>query len=185
MKRFVLFGLGNPGKEFEHTRHNIGADSVQKWIAAMQEKGATISPLKTHEQFHALARDVSIDDAVVTILTPLVFMNESGKPLAAYLRYNPTDTKNIFLVHDDLELSLGELKFQQTGSAHGHNGVRSIHEYLGHMDIPRLRIGIGRPTDTMPIEKFVLATFTPEEKAVLKEKEGEIIEAISLRLRLI
>ncbi len=179
MKQFLVFGLGNPGEQFSHTRHNLGADMVVAWLAQIADDGADVSGWKSHEKFHARACEVRMNDAVVTVLSPLVFMNESGKVLSSYLRYHPIERKNILIVHDDIELALGEVKFQQDGSAHGHNGVRSIHEFLGDMDVPRLRIGIGRPQDATPVDKFVLATFTPDEKAILQQKENETVEAIT------
>lgn len=179
MKKFLLFGLGNPGGDFSHTRHNLGADMVGKWIEYMRVKSASVSNWKTHEKFHTRVCDVVYGDYFVTILSPLVFMNESGKVVDAYLRYNPLERDQIIVVRDDLELPLGDTKFQSSGSAHGHNGVRSIHEYLGDTNIPQFRIGIGRPSDTTPIEKFVLETFTPEEKKILEEKQKSILEKIT------
>lgn len=179
MKRFTVFGLGNPGEQFSHTRHNLGSDIVALWLASMQGKGADVSQFQTHEKFHAKSCEVQFDAAAITILEPLVFMNESGKVLSSYLRYHPLERENILVIHDDLELELGEIQFQKDGSAHGHNGVRSIHEYVGDTNIPRLRIGIGRPQDTTPVEKFVLLPFTSEEQAVLKEEENKIVETIT------
>jgi PTH1 family peptidyl-tRNA hydrolase len=179
MKQYVLFGLGNPGEQFSHTRHNLGTDMVVAWLANMQEHDVEISEFKSHEKFHARSCEIRTDETAITVLIPLVFMNESGKVISSYLRYHPIDRENILVIHDDIELNLGELKFQKDGSAHGHNGVRSIHEFLGDTNVPRLRIGIGRPQDATPVEKFVLSTFTPEEKAVLQERESAIIEAIT------
>ncbi len=184
MKQFVLLGLGNPGEAFIHTRHNLGVDILSIWIEHMRELGASISVWKTHEKFHARVCEVTYADAVITILFPIVFMNESGKTLASYLRYHPLEREHIIVVHDELEIPLGDTKFQATGSAHGHNGVRSIHEYLGDTDVPQLRVGIGRPSDATPIDKFVLATFTPEEKATLKARENDMLASISATLGL-
>ncbi|HSX24821.1 MAG TPA: aminoacyl-tRNA hydrolase, partial [Candidatus Andersenbacteria bacterium] len=102
-----------------------------------------------------------------------------GKAVAQYLRYNEINKKNILVIHDDLELALGDVKYQEAGSAHGHNGMRSIHQYVGDTDIPQLRIGIGRPIDQRPIEKFVLEKFKPEERAILQEKRQVILDAIT------
>lgn len=188
MKKFLLFGLGNPGNDFSHTRHNLGADTVQKWIDSMCAQGAAVSDWKTHEKFHARVCSVVFDDCEVTVVSPLVFMNESGKTLHAYLRYHPLEREQVLVVYDDLELSLGDIKFQASGSAHGHNGMRSVHEYMGDTNVPQLRIGIGRPSakatggaavQAMPIDKYVLSTFTPDEKRILEEKEKNILEEIS------
>lgn len=172
-------GLGNPGEQFSRTRHNLGADSVATWIAHVAEQGMQVSDGHIHEKFHAKVREVRFQETVITVLDSLVFMNESGKALASYLRYHPVDRQNILIIHDDLALSLGDIKFQNNGSAHGHNGMRSIHEYLGDTNIPQLRIGIGRPSDTTPVETFVLSTFTPEEQAILQVKKNEIVEKIT------
>ncbi len=151
MEQVLLFGLGNPGEKFVGTRHNLGADVIA-------------------------AQDFS---SHVVVVEPKLYMNDSGKTLAEYMRYYKIEAKDVLIVHDDLELALGEMKLQIGGSAKGHNGIRSIQEHLGNADIARLRIGIGRPEDDMPVEKFVLAKFTEEEKAILKSREKEILEAIS------
>lgn len=182
MERFVLFGLGNPGNQFVHTRHNIGADVVLAWIERAEAEGARVSEWRTHEKFHARVCEVAMDDRIVVVLSQIVFMNDSGRVLSAYLRYNEIDTNNILIVHDDLELALGEIKMQETGSAHGHNGVRSIIEHMGNSDIARLRIGIGRPSDATPVEKFVLSSFSPIEREALQAKQPEILQMISGRL---
>lgn len=182
MDRFLLFGLGNPGNQFVHTRHNVGADMVLAWIEYMESQGARVSQWKTHEKFHARVCEVTLDDRVVIVLSQIVFMNDSGRVLSAYLRYNEIDMAHILVVHDDLELPLAEVKIQETGSAHGHNGIRSVLEHMGNSDIARLRIGIGRPSDATPVEKFVLSSFSPSEKELLHEKEPEILQMISDRL---
>lgn len=181
MDHRLLFGLGNPGNQFSHTRHNLGADMVLSWVEYMRSYACE---WKTHEKFHARVCEVVIRDTTVTILSPLVFMNESGKVVVSYLRYNPIHRKDILVVHDDLELPLGELRIQEEGSAHGHNGVRSIHEYMGDMNIPRLRIGIGRPEGATPVDKFVLSSFTPEESDLVRAKQPEVIKAITAQLRI-
>lgn len=150
----------------------------------MASQGAQVTHWKAHEKFHARACEVIMRDIAITILSPLVFMNESGKVIFSYLRYNAIDRENILIVHDDLELGLGEIKIQEGGSAHGHNGVRSIHEYMGDMNIPRLRIGIGRPKDANSVEKFVLSSFMPEEKDSLQTQQQKVIEAITVQLGL-
>lgn len=151
MEQILLFGLGNPGEKFVGTRHNLGAD-----VIAAQK-------FPPH----------------VIVVAPKLYMNDSGKTLAEYMRYYKIEAKNVLIVHDDLELALGEMKMQTGGSAKGHNGIRSIYEHLGNADIARLRIGIGHPGDETPVEKFVLSKFTEEEKAVLKSREKEILENIT------
>ncbi|MEK7499522.1 MAG: aminoacyl-tRNA hydrolase [Patescibacteria group bacterium] len=182
MKEFLLFGLGNPGGDFSHTRHNLGIDMLIKWIEYMRAQGATVSNWKTHEKFHARVCEIVFNETTVVILDPIIFMNELGKVLHGYLRYHPLEREHMLVVYDDLELALGEIKFQASGSAHGHNGMRSVHEYMGDTNVPQLRIGIGRPADVTPIDKFVLSTFTPDEKRILEEKEVGIMKKITERV---
>ena len=179
MKHVLVVALGNPGEKFTHTRHNLGQDVVLSWVDMMREKGADVHVMQSKESLHARIQEIVFNDTKITILYPDVFMNESGKAVMQYLRYNEVEHKNIIIIHDDLELPLGEIKFQESGSAKGHNGVRSIHEYLGTLDIPRLRIGIGRPEDQKPIDVFVLEKFTEEERAGLDAKKQGMLDAIT------
>jgi PTH1 family peptidyl-tRNA hydrolase len=175
----LIIGLGNPGEQFERTRHNLGKDIVLAWVEYMRELGAQISEKKSQEKLHATTQDILYQDTKITILIPDVFMNESGKALAQYLRYSDIDPRDILVVHDDLELPLADVKYQESGSAHGHNGVRSIHDYLGDTDIAQLRVGIGRPQqEAMPIEKFVLEKFMPEEHVVLQAKQQDFFTSL-------
>ncbi len=179
MKQFFIFGLGNPGKSFAGTRHNLGVDMVERWVVHMQEKGATVSAWKTQEKYHARIGTVAHGDVSVSVVSSLLFMNESGKVFSAYLQYHPIKRESVLVLHDDLELFLGEVRHQSSGSAHGHNGMRSIHEHAGDTNVPQLRIGIGRPAGIMPVDRFVLSTFTSEEQIVLQKKEASIMEAIT------
>ncbi len=179
MRHILIIGLGNPGEQFKDTRHNLGQDVVGRWIDDIRQKDADIQDMQSKESLHARIQEIVLNDVKITILFPDVFMNESGKAVAQYLRYNEINKKNILVIHDDLELALGDVKYQEAGSAHGHNGMRSIHQYVGDTDIPQLRIGIGRPIDQRPIEKFVLEKFKPEERAILQEKRQVILDAIT------
>lgn len=179
MNQFLIVALGNPGKQFEGTRHNLGQAAVSSWVNTISQEGAEVSPLKHQEKLHAALQVIQYRDTEITILIPNVFMNESGKAVAQYLRYHDIPRNHIVVVHDDLEVLLGDVRYQLNGSAHGHNGVRSIHEYIGDTNIPQLRIGIGRPQGTMPVDVFVLASFTPDEKKILQEKQNLFSHTLS------
>lgn len=135
----IFVGLGNPGKKYARTRHNLGARMVEAWV-------------EEHK------------DAEVLLPQPGVFMNDFGSIVP--------QNKDLLIVHDDIELPFGEIKFQAGGSAKGHKGVRSIHNALGTTDVPRLRLGIGRPPEGFQVDDFVLDRFTEEEE----EKLGEMME---------
>jgi len=143
MPFMVVIGLGNPGKKYAKTRHNFGARAVGAWF-------------ENHT------------DSEVLLPKAGVFMNDFGG-LIKTLEVRPL---RFLLVHDDIELPFGEIKFQSGGSAKGHNGVRSVHNALGTTDVPRLRLGVGRPGAEVEVNEFVLDIFTEEEE----EKLGEVIE---------
>src|SRR5437773_2037098 len=126
MKKYLLVGLGNTGKDFEGTRHNLGQSVLNSFEAP---EGATF-------YFHE------------------AFMNGAGSDVAAYMRRSGWKLDQLIVVHDELELPLGEVAWQQGGSAHGHNGIRSLIASFGSPDFLRLRLGIGRPTDMQPIDAF-------------------------------
>lgn len=141
-QRTVLIGLGNPGSKFEGTRHNLGKRVVQHYTPP--------------------------DERVIRFV-PTTFMNESGMAVAAFLRQHHLDPAELLLIHDDLELPLGQIAFKAEGSAKGHNGVRSVHDALQTQAIPRLRLGIGRPPVEVPIDQFVLERFTPAEEPLVNQ----------------
>ena len=153
-----MVGLGNPGKNFEHTRHNFGARVVQAFVESTgRERLAELG---------------------VAYLLPTVNMNDSGRPIAEFLWQTPLEFSDILLVHDELELPLGEWKFQSSGGARGHNGVRSVQAALGTQEIPRLRLGISRPTSEAEVSDYVLQNFTAEEEKIVEKILGEAVAAL-------
>lgn len=163
MKEILVVGLGNPGSRFISTRHNLGQRAVENWCTYIHN---TIEP-KWRESSNGLYREASL--AGVTCLIPLTFMNDSGQAVLSYINSHHTDSHNMLIVHDDLELPLGAIRLVAQGSAKGHNGVRSIQRALGTDTIPRLRLGIGRPSDGSSIDDFVLSPFAPAEKPVVED----------------
>ncbi|MDB5075983.1 MAG: peptidyl-tRNA hydrolase [Chloroflexi bacterium] len=155
----LIVGLGNPGRRYVHTRHNIGfmvLDDLHKRL-----KG---SPWR--EDRLAATATVVVDGQEIVLVKPLTFMNLSGqavKSIAARLRISPA---SILVVSDDLDLPFGRQRLRPDGSTGGHNGLRSIAAELGTGEYPRLRIGIGRPVQGDPIE-WVLAPFDAGEAADL------------------
>lgn len=156
----LLIGLGNPGPQYDGTRHNVGIDAVRAWV------GDSVD-WKVDARISAEAALVTGYQSLATALFPLTGMNESGQAVATFLKNNPIETEHILIVHDELELALGDVKLKAGGSAKGHNGVRSIHQHLGTDDIPRLRLGIGRPPVGVTVHDFVLSRFTPDEQTQL------------------
>ncbi|TSC92413.1 MAG: peptidyl-tRNA hydrolase, PTH1 family [Candidatus Berkelbacteria bacterium Licking1014_7] len=135
--KFLLVGLGNPGKKYEKTRHNAGRiilDCLKRtWL-----------------------KDKGFQDDKIIFFTPESFMNETGAPVALMMRKNGIQPQNLIIFHDDLDISAGEFRIQKNRSSAGHKGVQSIIETLGARDFWRVRIGIGRPLPTESPEKYVL-----------------------------
>jgi PTH1 family peptidyl-tRNA hydrolase len=154
----LVLGLGNPGVEFEGTRHNVGFDALDLFAARLG--------LEWRREQNAML--VEIPDARCTLVKPLTFMNRSGVALRqAWLHYGLSEAAQIFVITDDFHLPLGGLRIRAEGSTGGHNGLASIEDMLGCQEYPRLRIGVGDPGhDSVD---FVLTPFSAAEKDVIEE----------------
>lgn len=149
MSKHLIVGLGNPGAKYSQTRHNLGVRAVQAWIDTVGAK--------------------ALQEQGVSFLLPIESMNNSGQAVAAYLHTAPIATESILIVHDDMELPLGEVKMIPGGSARGHNGVKSIQEALSTKDIPRVRLGVGRPPEGVAPSDFVLERFGEGEREMVQQ----------------
>jgi PTH1 family peptidyl-tRNA hydrolase len=149
-------GLGNPGREYAATRHNVG------WMVldelARRHDGSWRSKFSGH-----LAQ-VQVNGARVALLKPQTYMNESGRSIRTAARFFKTPVAGVLVVHDDVDLEEGRLQARLGGGLAGHNGLRSIAQELGSQEFPRLRIGVGRPGrgDRRSVADFVLSPFSPE-----------------------
>jgi PTH1 family peptidyl-tRNA hydrolase len=149
-------GLGNPGREYAATRHNVG------WMAldelARRHDGSWRS------KFSGQLAEVRLNGARVALLKPETYMNESGRSIRTAAKFFKTPVAGVLIVHDDVDLEVGRLQARLGGGLAGHNGLRSIAQELGSQDFPRLRIGVGRPGrgDRRSVADFVLSPFSPE-----------------------
>ncbi|MDR2851938.1 MAG: aminoacyl-tRNA hydrolase [Burkholderiaceae bacterium] len=168
IKLFV--GLGNPGPDYEITRHNAGF----WWIDALAHHWKV--HLAPERSYHGLVARVSVDGASFWLLEPQTFMNLSGKAVAALARFFKIAPEEILVVHDELDLAPGQAKLKLGGSHAGHNGLRDIHAQLGSADFWRLRLGIGHPGEKGAVVGWVL-------KKPLREQREAIDEAIARSLR--
>ncbi len=164
----LIIGLGNPGKEYEHTRHNIGWD-----VVALAGKKFT-----ENKKFQAEIAEVIIETEKILFVHPLTFMNESGRTVLALKQFYKVDFSDILIVHDDMDFAVGEMMFVKKAGDAGHNGVASIQEKLGTTDVPRLRLGIGRPIAPMQKEDFVLQKFPVDEKELVEKIIHSAVSAI-------
>jgi PTH1 family peptidyl-tRNA hydrolase len=173
----LVAGLGNPGREYEHTRHNLG------WVvldALAKKHGLT---WKHASQFDAeIARWDVGSGRTRWLLKPQTFMNDSGRSVSALMRYHKLEPANVVAVYDDLTIDLGLIKVTTTGSAGGHNGVASLLEHVG-TGFVRYRMGIGpKQPAQMELSDFVLGKFTPEQQLIVTQKLDPYVEGLDLLL---
>jgi len=173
----LVAGLGNPGRDYEKTRHNLG------WVVldALAAKHGLV--WKTSARFEAdLARWDYAPGHTRWLAKPLTFMNDSGRSVAALARFHKLEPAEIVAVYDDLTIDLGRVKVTVTGSAGGHNGVASLIEHLGG-GFNRYRIGIG-PKDPpqMELSDFVLGKFNPDQEITVSQKLDHYVQGLELLL---
>lgn len=152
----AIIGLGNPGEKYVYTRHNIGF----RVIDALAE----FHHVEFKKNDHMLLSTIDCNGAQIFLIKPQTFMNESGKVIS-FLQKKGITADQILVVHDELELPFGEIKFKTGGSAKGHNGLKSIIQFLG-ADFHRLRVGIGRPIHKEAVPDYVLQKFKESEISV-------------------
>lgn len=172
----AIIGLGNPGSQFEKTRHNIGFRVLDQLV---EQTNGSWSKQNNLEQ-----ATVELNQQKILLIKPQTFMNNSGQVIN-YLTKRGIKLENILVVHDELELPFGVLKFKQGGSAKGHNGLKSIMSVLGD-NFLRLRFGIDRPArsdSSMPVDKYVLSKFSTQEENSLAEKINQAILLISQQIK--
>lgn len=169
--RWLVVGLGNPEAEYGGTRHNIGADAVRQ-LAADQH-----SSLSRNKRIRCEEATVRLGDQRALLVVPESYMNTSGGPVQAAAAWFDVPPARVVVVHDELDLDLGQLKAKLGGSS-SHNGVRDVERALGSRDFLRLRVGIGRPPGRMPGRDFVLRRFTAQEQdeaAIVTREAGDAI----------
>ncbi|MDE0232227.1 MAG: aminoacyl-tRNA hydrolase [bacterium] len=170
----IVVGLRNPGREYAATRHNVGAEAV---IALGMSHGASWRrrPLRARCETATLR----IDGRRVLLGIPLRMMNVSGGPVSYLVRYNRAKAEDLLVIHDDIDLPFGRLRFRPGGGAGGHNGVKSVARALGSDTFWRLKIGVGRPPSGMDPAAYVLKRFRRTERDVIDqavEKASEMAE---------
>src|SRR6187549_3973087 len=169
----LVAGLGNPGREYAETRHNVG------WMVldelARRHGGSWRS------KFSGQLAEVRVDGAKLALVKPETYMNESGRSLGAAATFFKVPADTVLVVHDDVDLEEGRLQARAGGGLAGHNGLRSIGQHLGSQEFLRLRVGVGRPGrgDRRSVADYVLAPFAPEtDAAALVARSADAVETI-------
>src|SRR4051812_14817313 len=167
----LIVGLGNPGLEYSATRHNMGFLCLDR-LATKHRLRFTGKRAKS-----SLARG-AIGGHDVALAKPQTYMNLSGESVRELLRLYAMPTRSLLVVYDDVDLPLGTVRLRERGGPGTHNGMRSIVDEIGSDDFPRLRIGVGMPTDGQNLADYVLGLPTPDERTVLDEALDRCVEAI-------
>ncbi len=169
----LVAGLGNPGREHERDRHNVG------WMVV--DELARRHSASFRAKFSGRVAEVRIDGRRVALLEPETYMNDSGRSVGAAARFFKVDPPDLLVVHDEVDLELGQLQVRLGGGLAGHNGLRSIAQALGTKDFARLRVGVGRPGrgDRRTIADFVLSPFEVEdEPGEIVNRSADAVEAL-------
>ena len=172
----LIIGLGNPGKPYEQTRHNIGFDVIDelanRWNAPLNQS-----------KFNGMYASIHRPEGKVILLKPLTYMNLSGESVRPLMDYFDIDVEDIIVIYDDLDLETGKLRLRAKGSAGGHNGIKSLIQHLGTQEFNRIRVGVNRPPAGMKVADYVLSKFSKDDQVVVKEAIDKSCDAVETALK--
>jgi PTH1 family peptidyl-tRNA hydrolase len=172
----VIFGLGNPGKDYEQSRHNIGFRVIDK---LSQEHRIELNK----HSCQAWIGEGEVGKEEVFLAKPLTLVNAAGVSLLQLKQKHEVSLEDIIVISDDVNLELGKLRLARRGGDGGHKGLRSIIEFLGTEEFPRLRLGIDRPEQEIELKEYVLGEFTFREKKVIEETISRASQAVEMVIR--
>ena len=173
---FIIAGLGNPSKEYQKTRHNVGFDTID----CIADKYGIAVTEKKHKAI--IGKGVIAGEKVI-LMKPQTYMNLSGESIKAALDYYKTDeTDSLIVIYDDISLPPGQLRIRKKGSAGGHNGIKNIIAHLGHDTFMRIKVGVGEKPAGYDLADYVLGHFSKEELPVIKEETEKAVKACECML---
>jgi PTH1 family peptidyl-tRNA hydrolase len=159
---FLIIGLGNPGREYKNTRHNIGFMLIDCLAARLNAQGMKV-------QAKAIVTSALHQERKIILAKPQTYMNLSGQSAQGLLHFYKIPIENLIVAHDDLDLPFGTIRIRPSGGPGGQRGMASAIEHLGTKDFPRLRLGIGRPPGRMEAKDYVLQDFSKDDQNLLPE----------------
>ncbi len=171
----LVVGLGNPEPKYDKTRHNIGFEAVEALAQTWQ-----ISWSENRRFQSVLGEGRSPNGDKVRLLKPLTYMNRSGQAIRAAVDWYKLPPESVFVIYDDMDLPIGRMRLRLSGSAGGHNGMKSAIAHLGTQNFPRLRIGIGKSDGNKDTVSHVLGKFSPEEAQIMSEVLQLVVDAVEL-----
>lgn len=166
---YLIVGLGNPGKQYDKTRHNIGFDVIN----FMEDKYKIND---TRKKFKGIYSTGTIAGQKVVLLKPETYMNLSGESVREVMDFYKISNKNVIVVYDDISLEPGRLRIREKGSAGGHNGIKSIIAHLGSDEFPRVKVGVGAPKHDLV--NHVLTTFDKDDRELIEKTIPVVTDAI-------
>ena len=176
--QYLIAGLGNPGRDYVRTRHNVGFMVVEKFAATRRAEWSQ------EKKFRARLARIRADEGTLVLCLPETFMNCSGEAISALLNYYQIPQERLLVAVDDADLGFGEVRLRANGSSGGHHGLESIEQHLGSREYPRQRIGIGRQTPGVrEITNYVLSPFAKGEAALLEKVLTRACDQIECWLR--
>ena len=168
---YLIVGLGNPEEEYNHTRHNMGFHVInqlaQKYDIRMNRK-----------KFEGIYGDGKIEEEKVILLKPQTYMNASGKSIIQFMHFYKLQPENVIVVYDDMDVEPGKIKIRKKGGPGSHNGMKSVIHEIQSQEVPRIRVGIGRPEEQNQMIEYVIGEIAPEEEEKLEEGVEKAKEAI-------
>lgn len=169
----LIIGLGNPGKEYTKTRHNIGFEAID---ALADHDNINVGKSK----FKALYGEGNLGNEKIVLVKPQTYMNLSGESVKAFATWYKVDPKDILIIYDDVSLPPGKLRIRMKGSAGGHNGIKSIIQHLGTDEFERIKVGIGEKPQGWNLADYVLSRFTNAEIKTIEETMDDVVSATHL-----
>ena len=173
----IIVGLGNPGAQYQHSRHNIGFSVLEKFVTTIAGTG---HHLKWKKKFFACILNLRFQRKDLVLVKPQTFMNLSGRAVKDIFDYYDINYSQLLVIYDDFHLPLGRIRIRERGSSGGHHGMDSIISYLQSEDFPRLRIGIrnDKLLEKLDYSDFVLTNFLPEEKKLVENTITRAVQAL-------
>ena len=171
---YLIVGLGNPGRQYEATRHNMGFDVIDKLVEEYQVPQAGV-------KFNAMYGKGRIEGQPVILMKPLSYMNLSGGPVRDMANYFKIDPETeMIVIYDDISLDVGQLRIRAKGSAGGHNGMKNIIAHLGSQVFPRIKVGVGEKPAKYDLADYVLGHFSKGEAKLMDEGYDHAVHAVEL-----
>ena len=173
---YIIVGLGNPGREYENTRHNTGFIAIDKL--------ANKYNIEINKEKHkAIIGTGVIEGEKVILVKPQTFMNLSGEAVREVINFYKEEIKNFIVIFDDIDLPVGTIRIKERGSAGTHNGVKSLVHELGTQEFKRIKVGIGSPNGKMDLVSYVLGKFSNEEFKEIEASTNKVVNAIEIIIK--